>query len=109
MKRLLLIAGVLILLAALAGAGWWYVKDHQRVGRASLEQTVVRKTAAKRAVCVQRDANAAHWLCAVITPSDTSCMRAHVRPWGSVELHQAYLRCAANDALARYFTKPASP
>ena len=93
-----------MLAAALAGAVWWYVKDHTRIGRSDLQQTVARKAGADRAVCLQRDSNAAHWLCAVIGPAAPRCLRAHVRPWGSVELHQAYDRCAENATLRRYFT-----
>jgi hypothetical protein len=104
MRRAIVMAGALAAAAALIGAGWWYVKDHTRIGRADLEHTVARKAGAERAVCVARDANAAHWLCAVIGPPATRCLRAHVKPWGSVELHQAYLTCAENHALARYFT-----
>jgi hypothetical protein len=104
MSRAIVMAGALVVAAALVGAGWWYAKDHTRIGRADLEHTVARRAGAGRAVCVARDANAADWLCAVIGPSSTRCLRAHVKPWGSVELHQAYLRCAENHVLARYFT-----
>jgi hypothetical protein len=104
MRRAIVMAGALVVVAALIGAGWWYAKDHKRIGRADLEHTVARKAGAERAVCVVRDANAADWLCAVIGLPTTRCLRAHVKPWGSVALHQAYLKCAENDALARYFT-----
>ncbi len=108
MRRAVLLVGAFALAAALAGSVWWYVKDHQRVGRADLQQTVVRKAGAERAVCVKRDSNAAHWLCAVLGPPAPRCMRVHVRPWGAVELHEAYRTCAADGSLSRYFNKAAS-
>ncbi|MDX6546813.1 MAG: hypothetical protein QOG33_363 [Gaiellales bacterium] len=104
-------AGVVFVAIALAGAVWWYVKDHSRISQADLQTTVARRAGVDRAVCLQRDPNAAHWLCVAIgRPGPPRCLQAHVRPWGSVELHQAYQKCAENATLGRYFagTKPAS-
>jgi hypothetical protein len=98
-------AGVVIVAAALAGAVWWYVKDHSRIGRTDLQTTVAHKTGATRAVCLQRDPNAAHWLCVAIGPASPRCLRAHVRPWGAIELHQAYRTCVQDAKLGRYFTR----
>jgi hypothetical protein len=97
-------AGVVVVAAALAGAVWWYVEDHSRIGQADLQTTVARKAGATRAVCLQRDPNAANWLCVAIGPAAPRCLRAHVRPWGSIELHQAYRKCAEDAKLAHYFT-----
>jgi hypothetical protein len=109
MKRMIVTAAALMVAAALAAAVWWYAKDHVRVGRAELEQTVARKAGGQRAVCVARAANGSSWLCVAIGTPGPLCLRAHVRPWGSVELHQAYLKCAANATLARYVSTASSP
>jgi hypothetical protein len=102
--------GLLVVGAALAGAVWWYVKDHSRIGQSDLQATVAHRAGATRAVCLKRNPNAAHWLCVAIGPAAPRCLQAHVRPWGSVELHQAYQKCAQDPTLGHYFasTKPAS-
>ncbi|MDX6544911.1 MAG: hypothetical protein QOG02_685, partial [Gaiellales bacterium] len=33
-------AGIVVVGVALAGAAWWYVKDHSRIGQADLQTTV---------------------------------------------------------------------
>ena len=104
MKRAIVIVGILVLAAALAGGVWWYAKDHVRISRADIQHTVASKAGGQSADCLQRDSNAAHWLCAVIGPGTARCLRAHVRPWGAVELHQGYRKCAENTSLAHYFS-----
>ena len=95
--------GVVVVAIALAGSVWWYVKDHNRIGRSELQATVARRAGATSAVCLQRDPNAAHWLCVAIGQAAPRCLRAHVRPWGAVELHQAYRKCAHDAKLSHYF------
>jgi hypothetical protein len=96
---------VLIALLAVIGAivaigGWWYVKDRERIGRAELQTTVASKSGGTQATCVKKDANAAHWLCAVTTTgAPARCFRAHVRPWGSVEIVNGYRKCLGDPAL----------
>lgn len=96
-------------LVAVGGiAGWWYVKDRVRISEAALESTVAIKSGGTKAVCDRKDANAAHWLCAVtITGSPARCMKAHVRPWGSVDIINGYLKCKEDPALAALFSVPA--
>ncbi len=98
------IAALVALLAVIAAVvligGWWYVKDRERIGRSELQTTVVSKTGGDRATCIKKDTNAAHWLCAVTTTgAPARCYRAHVRPWGSVDLVNGYGKCLENPVL----------
>ena len=106
---------VAVLVAFVAGlvavggiAGWWYIKDRVRISESALESTVAARSGASKAVCDRKDANAAHWLCAItISGVDTRCMKAHVRPWGSVDIVNGYLKCKEDPSLAALFVVPA--
>ena len=104
--RIAALVTLLVALAALIGiGGWWYVKDHVRVSQVSLQSTVARKAGATSATCDKKDPNAAHWLCAVTTSgAPERCMKAHVRPWGSVDIINGYLKCEQDPALASLFS-----
>ena len=94
------VALVAVLAAVVVIGGWWYVKDRERIGQASLQTTVASKAGGTTATCVQKDSNAAHWLCAVTTRGATPrCYRAHVRPWGSVGIVNGYRQCLADPDL----------
>ena len=41
--------------------------DRERIGQVELQRTVASKAGGTDATCVKKDANAAHWLCAVTT------------------------------------------
>jgi hypothetical protein len=104
--RVAAIVGLVVgVTAIVAIAGWWYVKDHVRISQASVQSTVASRTGGTAAVCDRKDANAAHWLCAVTLPASQpeECMKVHVRPWGSVDLVNGYLKCAQDPALAAKF------
>jgi len=96
-----LVALLAVIAAVVAIGGWWYVKDRQRIGQAELQRTVASKAGGTDATCVKKDANAAHWLCAVTTTGAPGgrCFRAHVRPWGSVEIVNGYRKCLADPVL----------
>jgi hypothetical protein len=113
------IAALIALLVGIGGlvaiGGWWYVKDHVRISQASLQRTVASRDGATSATCDRKDPNAAHWLCAVTTAGQPErCIKVHVRPWGSVDLINGYLKCEQDPALASFFsakkkkTKPAA-
>jgi hypothetical protein len=93
------------IIAIVAIAGWWYVKDHVRISQASVESTVATSAGGTRAICDRTDKNAAHWLCAVTLPAGQpeECMKVHVRPWGSVDMINGYLKCEQDPALASQF------
>jgi hypothetical protein len=101
-----LVALIVVVGLVLAGAGWWYVKDHQRIGVVDLQNDVVSKTGGTKATCVKTDSNGAHWLCVVKGGSSGQCMKAHVRPWGSVSVIKAYQKCSNVPALEPLLTKP---
>jgi hypothetical protein len=95
-----LVALVAVIAAVVVIGGWWYVKDRERIGQTELQTTVASKTGGTKATCLKRDSNAAHWLCAVITTgAPARCFRAHVRPWGSVEIVNGYRKCLEDPAL----------
>ena len=96
-----LVAVVVILILI---GGYWYVKDHTRISQASLQSKVVAKEGGTKATCVKKDSNAAHWLCAVSVASQPEkCVKAHVRPWGSVVIVNGFHKCQGDPALAQLF------
>jgi hypothetical protein len=86
--------------ALLAIGAWWYVKIHQRIDKAAIQSTVAARAGGSRAVCVKKDSNAAHWLCVVMVANTPTCLKAHVRPWGSVDVVDGYLKCRQDPTLA---------
>ncbi len=100
-----IVALVVGITAILAIGGWWYVKDHVRISQASVQSTVASRAGGTSATCDRKDANAAHWLCAVShAGASATCMKVHVRPWGSVDMTNGYLKCEQDPALAADFT-----
>jgi uncharacterized membrane protein len=99
-----LVGLVAVVVIVILVGGYWYVKDHTRISQASLESKVIAKEGGSKATCVKKDANAAHWLCAVTVASQPEkCVKAHVRPWGSVEIVNGYIKCQSDPALAPLF------
>jgi hypothetical protein len=104
--RIAALIGLVVVIVLVVGiGGYWYVKDHQRISQASLQSKVVSKTGGKSATCVKKDSNAAHWLCAVTgqTKAAERCVKAHVRPWGSVNVVNGYRKCLADPTLKVLF------
>jgi uncharacterized membrane protein len=94
---------VVVVVVILIG-GYWYVKDHTRISQASLQTKVAAKEGGSKATCIKKDSNAAHWLCAVTVASQPEkCVKAHVRPWGSVSIVSGYRKCQTDPALASLF------
>ena len=84
--------------------GYWYVKDHTRISQASLQSKVVATEGGSKATCIKKDANAANWLCAVsVSNQPEKCVKAHVRPWGSVTIVNGFRKCLNDPALAPLF------
>jgi uncharacterized membrane protein len=84
--------------------GYWYVKDHTRISQGSLQSKVAAKEGGSKATCIKKDSNAAHWLCAVSVSSQSEkCVKAHVRPWGSVAIVNGFRKCQSDPALAPLF------
>jgi hypothetical protein len=101
-----LVALLAVIAVVVAIGGWWYVKDRQRIGQSDIQTTVASKTGGTRVTCLKRDDNAAHWLCAVTTKgAPPRCFRAHVRPWGSVELVNGYRKCLESPVLKPLLVK----
>jgi hypothetical protein len=95
-----LVALLTVIALVVAIGGWWYVKDRVRIGQDEIQTKVASKTGGTKATCVKKDKNAAHWLCVVaITGAPARCFRAHVRPWGSVEVVTGYRKCLEDPAL----------
>lgn len=101
-----LIGLVVVAVIVIGIGGYWYVKVHTRISQASLESQVLAKEGGRKATCIKKDSNAAHWLCAVtVTRRVVKCVKTHVRPWGSVSVMDGYLKCRADPALAPLFPK----
>ena len=65
---------------------------------------MVAKEGGSKATCVKKDSNAAHWLCAVsVAGQPEQCVKAHVRPWGSVIIVNGFRKCQGDPALAPLF------
>jgi uncharacterized membrane protein len=99
-----LIALLVVVVVVILVGGYWYVKDHTRISQASLQTKVAAKEGGSKATCIKKDSNAAHWLCAVTVSSQPEkCIKAHVRPWGSVVIVNGYQKCQSDPALASMF------
>ena len=99
-----LVGLVAVVVIVILIGGYWYVKDHTRISQASLQSKVVAKEGGSRATCIKKDSNAAHWLCAVsVSSQPETCVKAHVRPWGSVTIVNGFRKCQENQALAPLF------
>jgi len=99
-----LIGLVAVVVVVILIGGYWYVKDHTRISQASLQSKVVATEGGSRATCIKQDSNAAHWLCAVTVSSQhEKCVKAHVRPWGSVAIVNGFRKCQSDPALAPLF------
>ena len=93
----------LVVVVILIG-GYWYVKDRTRISQVSLQTKVAATEGGSKATCVKKDSNAAHWLCAVSVASQPEkCVKAHVRPWGSVSIINGFRKCQNDPALAPLF------
>jgi hypothetical protein len=98
-----LLAVVVVVVVILIG-GYWYVKDRTRISQVSLQTKVAAMGGGSKATCVKKDSNAAHWLCAVsVSTQPEKCIKAHVRPWGSVTIVNGYRKCRNDPALAPLF------
>jgi hypothetical protein len=99
-----LIGLVAVVVIVIVIGGYWYVKDRTRISQTSLQSTVAAKQGGSSSTCIKKDANAAHWLCAVTVSSQPEkCVKAHVRPWGSVIIVNGFHKCQGDPALAPLF------
>ena len=99
-----LISLVAVVVVVILAGGYWYVKDHTRISQVSLQSKVAAKEHGSKATCTKKDSNAAHWLCAVSVSSQLEkCVKAHVRPWGSVIIVNGFHKCQGDPALAPLF------
>ncbi len=99
-----LIGLLVVLVIVILIGGYWYVKDHTRITQVSLQTKVAAKEGGSKATCIKKDSNAAHWLCAVsVSSQPEKCIKAHVRPWGSVVIVNGYQKCQSDPALAPLF------
>ena len=96
-----LIGLLAVVVVVILVGGYWYVKDHTRISQVSLQTKVAATEGGSKASCVKKDSNAAHWLCAVSVASQPEkCVKAHVRPWGSVSIVNGFRTCPNDPALA---------
>ncbi len=99
-----LIGLVAVVVIVILVGGYWYVKDRTRISQTSLQSQVAAKEGGTKATCIKKDSNAAHWLCAVsVSSQPEKCVKAHVRPWGSVIIVDGFRKCQADPALAPLF------
>jgi len=99
-----LIGLVAVVVVVILIGGYWYVKDHTRISQASLQSKVVATEGGSKATCIKKDSNAANWLCAVsVSSQNEKCIKAHVRPWGSVAIVNGFRKCQTDPALAPLF------
>ena len=99
-----LIGLLAVVVVVILVGGYWYVKDHTRISQVSLQTKVAATEGGSKATCVKKDSNAAHWLCAVsVSSQPEKCIKAHVRPWGSVAIVNGYRKCQSDPALAPLF------
>jgi len=58
------IVAVVAVVVVIGGVGYWYVKQHQRISLASVQQQVASKEGAQGVVCVEKASHGRRWHCA---------------------------------------------
>ena len=89
MGRLIaVIVAVVALVVVIGGAGYWYVKEHQRISLVSVQKKVASNEDATNVVCVEKAAHGRRWHCAgnVSTSKGPKCFNVVVDWHGSTKI-----------------------
>jgi hypothetical protein len=78
------LAYILAAVIIIAGAGFWALRVHERIGQHALESGVAKQQQGASAVkCAALQSNGAAWACAVVYKAESVCLIARVNLLGS--------------------------
>jgi hypothetical protein len=94
------ISFIVVIFIVVAAGGYWYVKDHQRISLASVQDKVAATQNADGVICVQKTAHGKHWNCAGKVNSKGQCFNVTVSWRGDATIKAVGdRRCASDSAL----------
>jgi hypothetical protein len=76
------LAVIVLVVAGAAGAGYWVLRVHQRIGDAALERSIAAREHAPTVRCAEQQSNGAVWACGLRFAAETECLVANVNPLG---------------------------
>ena len=97
-SHLWLVAIVLVLIGA-AGAAYWGLRVHQRIGETTLEHGITGREHATTVRCVEQQSNGAVWACGLVYHAESVCLIANVNPAGDWTTKPGVDLCSHRSAL----------
>jgi len=80
-SHLWLVTIVLVVVGA-AGAAYWGLRVHQRIGGTTLEREIEGREHATTVRCIEQQPNGAVWACGLVYSAESVCLIADVNPAG---------------------------
>ena len=102
----LYLAVILVVLIAGAAGGYWALRVHNRIDRASLERGVASRQENGAVRCVSRQSNGSVWNCAVVYSAESVCLIATVNPLGDWSTSDGRSECESVPQLASFAPTP---
>jgi hypothetical protein len=101
MGRLIaVIVAVVAVVVVLGAAGYWYVKDHQRISQSSVQDKVSTSQNADGVVCVEKASHGRRWHCAGKIGDTSTCFNVVVDWRGGTAIKALKAgRCEGDEAL----------
>lgn len=101
MGRLIgVIVAVVVVVVVLGAAGYWYVKEHQRISLTSVQSKVESSKNAEGVVCVQKASHGRRWHCAGKVGDTPTCFNVVVDWRGGTSIKALKAgRCEGDEAL----------
>jgi hypothetical protein len=92
------IVAVVALVVVIGGAGYWYVKEHQRISLVSVQKKVSSNEDAKDVVCVEKASHGRRWHCAGNVGDSPQCFNVVVDWHGSAKIRSLKPNQCKDDA-----------
>ena len=94
------ISFIVVIFVVLAAGGYWYVKDHQRISLAAVQDKVATTQNADGVICVEKAAHGKHWNCAGKVNAKGQCFNVTVSWRGATTIKAVKAgRCESDSAL----------
>jgi hypothetical protein len=107
-SHLWLVAIVLVLVGA-AGAAYWGLRVHQRIGETTLERGIAGREHTSTVRCVERQSNGAVWACGLVYNAESVCLIADVNPAGDWTTKPGVDLCTPRPSLTALLPAAISP
>ena len=91
---------VLVVGALAAFGGYWWAKQHQRIGQAALVSKVADSQLADNVACDKRSHNGSVWWCAGSVGGSEKCWVVHIKLLGGIKYRDGGGRCKNDSALS---------